>query len=72
MSRENVEVVRRAFEAFNRGVEALISSGLLSPEYVWDASPSGIPGLGVYRGYDEVRSALEDNWFKAFRSRIGR
>jgi ketosteroid isomerase-like protein len=67
MSRENVEVVRRAFEAFNRGgPEALISGGFWSPEIVWDTTPSGIPGLGVYRGYDEVRSAFEDDWFTAF------
>ena len=67
MSEENVERVRRLFEVFNRdGTEAVISGGFLSPDYVWDTTPSGIPGLGVYRGYDEVRSAFEDNWFKAF------
>jgi ketosteroid isomerase-like protein len=67
VSQENVEIVRRAFEAFNRGgPEALISGGFWSPEIVWDTTPSGIPGLGVYRGYDEVRSAFEDDWFKAF------
>jgi ketosteroid isomerase-like protein len=66
MSQENVELVRRSHEAFNRGVEALLSGGFLSPEFVWDLSPSGIPGLGVYRGHDEVRSFLEDDWFQAF------
>ena len=67
MSQENVELVRRAFDAFNRGgVEAAISSGIWSPEIVWDATPSGIPGLGVYRGYEEVRSFFEDDWFQAF------
>jgi uncharacterized protein len=67
MSQENVEIVRRGFEIFNRGgPEAMWSSGLWSPEIVWDTSPSGVPGLGVYRGYDEVRSAFEDNWFTAF------
>jgi ketosteroid isomerase-like protein len=67
MSEENVEIVRRGFEILNRGgPEALWSGGLWSPEIVWDTSPSGIPGLGVYRGYDEVRSAFEDNWFTAF------
>jgi ketosteroid isomerase-like protein len=68
MSQENVELVRRAFAAFNRGgAEAVISEGFWSPEVVWDASPSGIPGLaGVYRGYDEVRSFFEDDWFQAF------
>ncbi len=67
MSQENVELVRQSFEAFNRGgVEAVISGGLWSPEVVWDVSPSGVPGLGVYRGYDEVRSFFEDDWFQAF------
>ena len=33
---------------------------------MWDFSPSGIPGLGVYRGYDEVRSFFADDWFQAF------
>ena len=56
MSQENVEVVRRAYEVFNQqGAETVISSGLWSPEIVFDPSPTGIPGLGVYRGYDEVR-----------------
>jgi uncharacterized protein len=67
MSEENVEMVRRAFETFNRsGPEAVISEGLWSPELVWDFRRSGIPGLGVYRGYDEVRSFFADDWFQAF------
>jgi ketosteroid isomerase-like protein len=67
MSEENVEVVRRATEVFNRGgPDAVISEGFWSPELVWDFSPSGIPGLGVYRGYDEVRSFFADDWFQAF------
>jgi hypothetical protein len=66
MSEENVELVRRAFEVFNRGgPEAVIREGFWSPELVWDFSPSGILGLGVYRGYDEVRSFFADNWFQA-------
>ena len=67
MSQENVEIVRAGFEAFNQGgPDAAWSGGFWSPEIVWDTSPSGIPGLGVYHGYDEVKSALEDNWFAAF------
>ena len=66
MSEENVELVHRLHEAFNRGVEALLSGEYLSPEFVWDLSPSGIPGLGVYRGDAEVRSFLEDDWFQTF------
>jgi ketosteroid isomerase-like protein len=67
MSQENVEIVRRAFEAFNKdGVEAVVSSGLYSPKIVFDLSTSGIPGLGVYRGYQEVKSFFEDDWFQTF------
>jgi ketosteroid isomerase-like protein len=67
VSQENVEIVRRGFEAFNRGgPEAMISGGFWSPEIVWDTSPSAVPGLGVYRGQDEVKSAFENDWFKAF------
>ena len=67
MSEENVELVRRSFVAFDRGgVEAVISGGIWSREVLWDASPTGIPGLGVYRGYDEVRSFFENDWFQAF------
>jgi hypothetical protein len=45
MSGENVELVRRAYEAFNRGgVDACVSEGFWSREIVWDATPSGIPG----------------------------
>jgi ketosteroid isomerase-like protein len=65
MSRENVELVRRAYQAFNEGgVEAVIGD-YWRPEIIWDASPTGIPGLGVYRGYDEVRTFFDD-WFGAF------
>jgi ketosteroid isomerase-like protein len=67
MSQENIELTRRAFETFNRGgVDACVSEGLWSPEIVWDATPSGIPGLGAYRGHEEVKRFFEDDWFKVF------
>jgi hypothetical protein len=67
MSRENVEVVRRALEVFNEGgLEAVVSGGFYSPEVVFDPSPTGVPGLGVYRGYDEIRAFFEEDWFRAF------
>ena len=67
MSQENVEIVRRAYEAFNRGgIDACISEGLWSPEVVWDVTPTGIPGLGTYRGREEVKRFFEDDWFSTF------
>ena len=59
MSEENVELVRRAYEVFNEGgPEAMITAGIWSPEIEFDFSPSEIPGLGIYRGYDEVRTVV--------------
>jgi len=67
MSQENVELVRRAYETFNEGgPEAAIAAGGWSPDIVFDFSPSEIPGLGVYRGQDEVRAFFEEDWFGAF------
>ena len=33
---------------------------------MFDFSPTGIPGLGVYRGYDEIRTFFEEDWFGTF------
>ena len=67
MSQENVEVVRRSFEVFNRdGLEAAFRGGFLSPEVVVDLSGTGIPGLGVYSGHDEVTAFFEQDWFTTF------
>jgi ketosteroid isomerase-like protein len=66
MSEENVELVRRSFEVFNRdGIEALFSEGIFSSDVLIDASGSGIPGVGTYRG-DQVITFFEDDWFEAF------
>ena len=66
MSQENVELVRRGFELFNEGgPEAMISAGIWSSEIVWDVTPSGIPGLGTYRGHEELKRFFEE-WFSAF------
>jgi ketosteroid isomerase-like protein len=67
ISEQNVELVRRGYEVFNQGgPEAVISAGLWSPDLVFDFSRSEIAGLGVYRGYDEVRKFFEEDWFEAF------
>ena len=65
MSEENVEIVRRSAEEFNRGgVEAMIDT-YWAPEIVWDMTNAGVPGVGVYTGYDEVRAFVAD-WFSVF------
>ncbi len=67
MSQENVEIVRRALEEFNRGgPAAVITGGFLSTEIVFDASRTEIPGVNVIRGQDEVRAFFEEDWFGAF------
>jgi ketosteroid isomerase-like protein len=67
MSEENVEIVRRVMETFNRGgPAAVINSRLLSPEIVFDATRAEIPGIGTFRGEDEVRAFFEQDWFSAF------
>ena len=65
MSEENIEVVRRATEEFNRGGTDAVIDTFWAPEIVWDMTPTRIPGLGIYTGYDEIRAFMAD-WFSAF------
>jgi ketosteroid isomerase-like protein len=65
MSEENVNIIRRAFEEFSRGGWEPLMGTVWDPEIVWDMSPTGIPGLGVYRGFEELRAFFED-WFGTF------
>src|SRR5919109_1955314 len=51
MSRENVELVRRLAEAFNRG-ELDAALAFFDPDIVWHEDPS-FPEAGVYRGREE-------------------
>ena len=57
MPQENVEVVRKLIDAFNRGgVDAWV--GFLSPDVVWESLP--LPGFSeVYRGRSGAREWLE-------------
>lgn len=48
MSRENVEAVRQAFEAFNRGGIPAMQE-FWDPEVVWHTDPM-VPEPGVYEG----------------------
>jgi len=65
MSQENLEVMRRAFDEFSRRGREPLMGTVWDPEIVWNMSPTRIPGLGTYRGFDELRSFFED-WFGAF------
>jgi ketosteroid isomerase-like protein len=61
MSRENVEVARRAFEAFNRtfaeGTPGFFET--LDPDIEWIPVMSILEGT-TYRGAEQVRAWLED------------
>ena len=58
MTTESVELVSRAFSAFNRRDEAELLS-LCHPDIEWIPMRSSAQGL-VYRGHDGVREALAD------------
>jgi ketosteroid isomerase-like protein len=65
MSQENVEIVRAAYDAFNRGdVEA--SLAFLDEDVEWFDSPE-VPGGGVHRGPEGVRRGFAD-WLGAWES----
>jgi ketosteroid isomerase-like protein len=55
---DNVEVVRRAMDAFNRGdLDAVIGS--FSQDFEFDFSNSRGPMRGIYRGRDQVQEFFE-------------
>jgi ketosteroid isomerase-like protein len=61
MSQENVEVVRRAVDAWNRRDPDLWRS-YATPDIEWTpAGPAAVEGT-VYRGHDEVVAGLESVW----------
>ena len=58
MSRDNVELVRRAHHAAMKGdLEPFIAT--LAPDVVWDTSRSPFPEARIYHGIDGVRE-----WFR--------
>jgi ketosteroid isomerase-like protein len=65
MSRENVEVVRRAYEATNRGAYDIVES-LLHPEIEFHTFGRS-PEAGVYHGKEAVRD-YNENLFQQFES----
>ena len=68
MSQENVKLIRRAIEAWNRAdIDGWLEQA--TPDFVW------IPAAehSVYRGRDEVREAMASGWetWKEFRFEEG-
>jgi ketosteroid isomerase-like protein len=59
MPEENVELVRRSFEAWNRNDWEALKQ--LYDADVEAVAPTGWPETGVIRGYDEVRIQFERN-----------
>src|SRR6185437_4263313 len=56
MSEQNVEAVRRAWEAFNRGdLEAFFADAAADVEFVEDPA---FPEAAVFRGREEIRAYL--------------
>jgi ketosteroid isomerase-like protein len=65
---EPVDLVRRSYDAFERGdLEAVL--GDLDPEIEWHQA-QGLPHGGLYRGRDEVRrnvfEPLDAEWWETF------
>ena len=64
MSRDNVDTVRRAYEALDReGVDGLIE--YFDPDLEYDLTAASGPFAGMYRGHGEVRRFLVeyfDTW----------
>ena len=68
MSEENVEVVRRATDAYNRrDLEGMKAEAHPDVEVDWSAS-RGLEA-GVYRGFEET-DAFYENWFDMFEIRL--
>jgi ketosteroid isomerase-like protein len=66
MSQENVEIVRRATEAYNRR-DFAESIRWVDPEVEWDMSRIEVPEAEVYRGYDGLRT-FSQRWDESWES----
>jgi ketosteroid isomerase-like protein len=61
MSRENVELIRRAIEAWNRAdIDGWLDQA--TPDFVWIAAGPAAVERSVYRGRDDVREAMAAGW----------
>jgi ketosteroid isomerase-like protein len=66
MSSDNVEAIRRVYDAMARG-DFWAAGEVFDPEIVWEWSPSlaGLTGTTTYHGIDRVAAATLD-FFKAW------
>jgi hypothetical protein len=69
MSRENVELVRSAYEEFDRARQPPLS--VLDPEVEWHTA-ADLPDSGVHRGHDGVGALIQEwvNSFEDFRADV--
>jgi uncharacterized protein len=65
MSQENVEVVKEFSQLFAAGDRENWRE-YFDPDLIWDASASGLPWAGVYRGHGGVERFFRD-WLGAWR-----
>jgi uncharacterized protein len=64
MSEENVEIVRRSLDAWNRAdYEPTLEA--LDPEIEWQVPPGIVIGKEVYRGREEVQRGFAE-WLAAW------
>ena len=61
MSQQNVEILRRAIEAFNRG-DPHAWAAVLAPDFEYIASGAVVGIGGTYRGADGFRQFLDSFW----------
>jgi ketosteroid isomerase-like protein len=60
MSQENVEIIRRAFDAWNRqDIEGLLA--LIHPEGEYVNAPTAVEP-GTRRGHDEIVAVMQKQW----------
>jgi ketosteroid isomerase-like protein len=64
MSQENVEIVRRAFDLFNRGDFDMLAFEFYDPQVEWQTSRED-PDAATHRGREAVRRYF-DQWVESF------
>ena len=64
MSQENVEVLRRAYDAFNRGDLDTLASEFYDQQVEWQTSRED-PDAATHRGREAVRRYF-DQWLESF------